>query len=267
MIGSLREPDLALDPGDELEAGHVGQAEVEHHAVVARRSASASSASCAAADGGGLARRRRRSARRCSAARLVVLDHQQPLDRPVDELVQRRRARRSSDSLVAGLVRKSMAPSRRPRCQFSSTEMMCTGMWRVRRIVLEPVQDGPAVGVGQPEVQRDRGRLVLARQRQRPVGPQRHQPLEARGRAPGPAGSAAKSGSSSAMSRIRSPSSMSRRSSLIARSTTGASITRELARRERPWRPLRRPAPRRPRRRSTGRLGRRQRDRSAAGRA
>ena len=52
-------------------------------------------------------------------------------------------------------------------------------MCRVAGIVLEPVEDGPPVGVGQPEVERDRRRLVLAGERQRPVGPLGHQALEA----------------------------------------------------------------------------------------
>ncbi len=35
------------------------------------------------------------------------------------------------ESRLAGLVRKSIAPSLSPRCQFSSTDITCTGMCRV----------------------------------------------------------------------------------------------------------------------------------------
>ena len=67
--GELPQPDLSLDPGDQLETGHVGQAEVEHHAVeglalerlAARRPRWRRRS---------FRRRHRRSARRCSAAAL-----------------------------------------------------------------------------------------------------------------------------------------------------------------------------------------------------
>ena len=47
------------------------------------------------------------------------------------------------------------------------------------RVVLQPVENGPAVDVGQPQVERDGRGLVLARQGERPVGAVGHQALEA----------------------------------------------------------------------------------------
>ena len=72
----------------------------------------------------------------------------------------------SSDFLLTGFLRKAKAPSFIPRCQLSSTEMTWTGMWRVHRVVLEAVEDDPAVHVGQPQVERDGVRPDLVGQLQ-----------------------------------------------------------------------------------------------------
>ena len=50
-IGSVVQRGLVLDAVEQVEAGHVRQAQVEHHAVVSRASRSAASASSPAADG------------------------------------------------------------------------------------------------------------------------------------------------------------------------------------------------------------------------
>ena len=84
-----------------------------------------------------------------------------------------------SDSLVAGLVRKSIAPSRRPALPVLLHRDDVHRDVPGGRVVLQPVENGPAVRVGQPEVERDRGRLVLPGQRQRPVRALGDQPLEA----------------------------------------------------------------------------------------
>ena len=84
-----------------------------------------------------------------------------------------------SDSLVAGLVRKSMAPEPEAALPVLLDRDDVDRDVPGGRVVLEPVEDGPAVRVGQPEIERDGGRLVLPGQRQRPVGALGHEPLEA----------------------------------------------------------------------------------------
>ena len=49
---------------------------------------------------------------------------------------------------------------------FRRREITCTGMCRVARIVLEPVENGPARHIGQRDIQRDCAGLELARQGQ-----------------------------------------------------------------------------------------------------
>ena len=49
----------------------------------------------------------------------------------------------------------------------SSMVTICTGMWRVVGVLLEAREHGPAEHVGQEDVERDRGRPVLAHQAQR----------------------------------------------------------------------------------------------------
>ena len=172
----LPEPDLALDAGDELEARHVGQAEVEHHAVVAP-GLQRLERGFAAANGSGLHVAGADELHDAPPSRLVVLHHQQPLDGPVHELVQR--GERVAQRFLGGRLGQEVdgAEPESPLPVLLDRDDVHRDVAR-RRIVLEPVQNRPAIGVGQPQVQRHRGRLVLARQRQRPVGALRHQPLE-----------------------------------------------------------------------------------------
>ncbi len=101
--------------------------------------------------------------------RLVVLHHQQPLDRTVHELVQRRERVRER-FLGRGLGQEV------DRAQPESALPVLLDRDDVHRdvprgrVVLQPVEDGPAVRVGQPEVERDGGGLVLPRHGERPVG-------------------------------------------------------------------------------------------------
>ena len=62
----------------------------------------------------------------------------------------------------------------------SAPEMTWIGMWLVSRIVLQQVEQHEAVDVGEPEVERDRRRLKLARHRQRARAGGRDHALEAR---------------------------------------------------------------------------------------
>ena len=82
-------------------------------------------------------------------------------------------------SLVTGFWKCETAPSRRLRSRSSSAEMMWIGMWRVSRVVLEPVEHHPALVVGQVQVERDGGGMQLARQGDPAVDGARHDGLEA----------------------------------------------------------------------------------------
>ena len=109
--------------------------------------------------------------------RLVVLHHQQPLHRPVHELVQR--GERVRQRLLGGRLGEEV-----DRAQPEAALPVLLHRDDVHRdvpggrVVLEPVEDGPAVRVGQPEIEGDGGRLVLARHGQRAVRALGHQPLE-----------------------------------------------------------------------------------------
>ena len=160
-------------------------------------------------------------------ARLVVLDHQQALHRPVDELVQRRE--RLAQRLLRGRLGQEVEGAE-PEAALpvlvhrDDVDRDVAG----GRVVLEPVEDGPAVHVGQAEVERDavgwysRASASARSPRWATI------PLKPRSRARS-SRICAKAGSSSTIRRTRSPGSMALRSSPMARSTTGASMTRELA--------------------------------------
>ena len=128
--GRSRSDSSSRDALEHLEARHVGQPQVEHHAVA------------------GLLRERgerRRAgvggddvdvvvAEQLADAHLlggVVLDDQQPL-------AARRRVRLdagergvAAPSVVVGLVTNEKAPRARPCWRSSSRVTICTGMWRV----------------------------------------------------------------------------------------------------------------------------------------
>ena len=122
---------------------------------------SASSASRAGADGRGLHVAAADQLGDALLRGLVVLDDQQPLDRPVDELVQRRE--RLAQRLLGGRLGEEVDGAE-PEAALpvlvdrDDVDRDVAG----GRVVLEPVEDGPAVRVGQPEVERDGGGLVLA---------------------------------------------------------------------------------------------------------
>ena len=103
--------------------------------------------------------RRGRAARRCSARSISLSS----IDQQALACAARRRSRRrssalSSSSVVAGLTRYEKAPCDRPCWRSSSTDSICTGMWRGAGVELQVVQHGPAQHVGQEHVERDRGR-------------------------------------------------------------------------------------------------------------
>ena len=166
--GELAQPDLALDPGDELEAGHVGQAQVEHHAVE-RLPLQRLERIGAGGDRGGLHVAVADQLGDALLLRLVVLDHQQALDRPVDELVQR--GERLGERFLGGRLGQEVdgaqpEPALPVLLHRDDVHRDVAG----GRVVLQPVEDGPAIGIGKPQIERDRGGLVLPGQRQRPVG-------------------------------------------------------------------------------------------------
>ena len=114
-----------------LEARHVGQPQVEHHAVdrLARAAARAPRRRC------------RRvtmsmsswpsSSVMLSRSRGVVLDDQQALAARLRVVLDARERAPSRPSVVVGLVRKEKAPRARPCWRSSSRVTICTGMWRV----------------------------------------------------------------------------------------------------------------------------------------
>ena len=74
----------------------------------------------------------------------------------------------SSASFVDRLLeeRDRAGPERVLLAVSSTPVMMCTGMCRVVRVVLELVEHGPAVHPGSVDVEHDRVGLVLVRERE-----------------------------------------------------------------------------------------------------
>ena len=152
---------------EDLEAGHVGQPQVEHDAVERLRRAARER----------LLRPCRRSTMSMSSwpssSRMlellgrVVLDDEQAL-------AARRRVRLDAvqrapraPRVVVGLVTNAKAPRASPCCRSSSSVTICTGMWRVLRILLQLAQHRPAEHVRQEHVERDRRSAgYCARERQ-----------------------------------------------------------------------------------------------------
>ena len=91
----------------------------------------------------------------------------------------RRRRCRRRPSIGAACDRKPIAPACSARSRASSVETTQIGMWRVMPVGLQPVEDAPALHVGQEDVERDHRRMELARHRQRAAHPVADQPLEA----------------------------------------------------------------------------------------
>ena len=113
------------------------------------------------------------------ALAVVVLDDDEVLDAAIDEAAE------IAEGLLERLLRGRLlqeghgAELEARACRWSSAEMMWMGMWRVLGVVLEAIEDRPAVGVGQPQVERDGGGLVLAREREARVALERDDDLEA----------------------------------------------------------------------------------------
>ena len=114
------------------------------------------------------------------ALAVVVLDEQEVLDRPVDELLESRPAPRSAPRGRPASRGSRRRRACRPRCVSSSTEMTWTGMWRVRGSCLRRSSSVQPSMSGQPEVERDRVRLVARAPAPAPSSPSlRDQALEA----------------------------------------------------------------------------------------
>ena len=92
---------------------------------------------------------------------VVVLDDQQPLACAARRSVLMRSNACSRSSVVAGLTRYENAPCDRPCWRSSSTESICTGMWRVAGSSFRLFSTVQPEHVGQEDVERDRGRQVL----------------------------------------------------------------------------------------------------------
>ena len=101
------------------------------------------------------------------ALRLVVLDDQQLLHPPLDEAAGCSTRASSSASLGHRLLRKAIAPCFSPRCCSSVDRDDVDRDVAGARVVLQAVEDRPAVHVRAADVERDGVGLELARQRQR----------------------------------------------------------------------------------------------------
>ena len=129
--GSVAQLRLLLDLLDQLEAGHVGQAQVEHHAVEVLGLAAPARASAAGAHRGRSARRRCRSAPRCCCAgssSSSTTSRRLPAGPRTPAWCRRRPPAPRGPPACAG---SRARPACSARSGSSATEMMWTGMWRV----------------------------------------------------------------------------------------------------------------------------------------
>ena len=114
------------------------------------------------ADGGGAGRRRRRSRRRCcSRSSSLSSTTRSFLTRRSTKPLMPAKAS-SSDCWLTGFFRKAKAPSFMPALPAVVDRDDVDGDVAGARVVLEAVEDHPAVHVGQPEVERDGVGLELA---------------------------------------------------------------------------------------------------------
>ena len=108
----------------------------------------------------------------------VVLDHQHVARRVSANPRSWSKAWVSASSL-AGFFKWAKAPESSARCHCSSPEITWTGMVLVGGIAFELIEQLPAVDVGQADVERDRVGDVLPRERE-PFAPgPRDEPFEA----------------------------------------------------------------------------------------
>ncbi len=169
---------LLSDLLQHVEAGHIGQAQVEHHAIdqlLAQQNERL------------LAGFRRHDVDIVAAQQLrdaeplggVVLDHQQAAATRRGEILDARE--RLLQSVGAG--RLAQEGERAARQTVLAILIESNDLHRDvarRGVLLELAQHAPAQHVGQENIERDGGGLVFARQRQRLGAPMRHQRLEAR---------------------------------------------------------------------------------------
>ena len=125
---------LLLDFLEQLDARHVGQAEVEHHAIEVLVSGAPPAPPCPLPTAVVFTSPLPISCVMCSRCDFVVLDQQKILHGPFDEVLQ----------LVEGLLERFIVLRLREitqgacvtaGCGSSSTVMMCTGMCRVARSI------------------------------------------------------------------------------------------------------------------------------------
>ena len=110
---------------------------------------------------------------------VVVLDDEQPLHRLVDELARSCRTSRRALPSITGFSRYAIAPALSPCWRSRMPVMMCTGMCRVSRMVLEPVEHAPAVHARHVDVERDGVGMECVRELEAGVAVERDEALEA----------------------------------------------------------------------------------------
>ena len=154
---------LVLHPVDELEAVHVGQAEVEHHAVEAAL-AQDLQRFFAAADRGDVdvaiaADQLRRS--RCAARSLSSMTSSDLFGRSTKPLIFANAS--SSASFVTGFCTCANAPSRRPRARLVVAGDDVHRDVARRLVVLQAIEHRPPFHVRQRDIERDGvGAIALA---------------------------------------------------------------------------------------------------------
>ena len=97
----------------------------------------------------------------------VVLHDEQPLRRGLGEVPEPGQGRLRGPRVVVGLLMNEKAPRASPCWRSSSRVTICTGMCRVAGSCFSWLSTCPAEHVGQENVERDRGRAVVAREHQR----------------------------------------------------------------------------------------------------
>ena len=170
---------IVADALQHLEAGHVGQAQIEHDAIAAAARAAIASASAPVPAVTISMSSWPSSSRDAQLLGGIVLDHQQPLAPRLRVFLDPRRAPRRGPRVVVGLVTKENAPRARPCWRSSSRVTICTGMCRVSGFCLSWLSTVQPSMSGRNTSSETARRLVLAWQGERIGAAHGDQHLEA----------------------------------------------------------------------------------------